>query len=257
MKLRAFVLDDEPLAVRRLVRLLEESSRAEVVGSATDPVEAEPLIANTALDVLFLDIQMPGLSGFELLDRLNPQPLVVFTTAYQQYSLKAFEVHSIDYLLKPIEESALERALNKLDRLLRQSSEPRPDVKAVLAHVQALLRGGQRCEYPERLPSRLGDKVEFVELAQVSHFFAQNKLTYAAAPKKNYVVDATIAQLEERLDPRRFLRVHRSTIVQLSFVHELHSWFAGRMMLKLKDEKQTEVTVARDRVKVLKDRLGI
>lgn len=255
MKLRAFVLDDEPLAVRRLVRLLQETGRVEIAGSATDPVEAEAELAATSFDVLFLDIQMPGLTGFELLARLDPQPLVVFTTAYQQYSLKAFEVHSIDYLLKPIEESALERSLNKLDRLLRQPAS-RPELTDLLAQMQSLLRSPAP-EFPERLPSRLGDKVEFVEVAQVSHFFAQDKLTYAATPKKNYVIDATITELEERLDPKRFLRIHRSTIVQLSYIHELHAWFAGRMMVRIKDEQQTELTVARERVKELKDRLGV
>lgn len=257
MMLRAFVLDDEPLAVRRLVRLLEQSGRVTVVGSATDPVEAEAQIAAQPLDVLFLDIQMPGLTGFELLARLHPQPLVVFTTAYQQYSLKAFEVHSIDYLLKPIEPAALDRALQKLDRLLGQAA-PRPEVAALLQQMQALLQrapGGS--DFPERLPSRLGDKVEFVEIAQVTYFFAQDKLTYAATPKKNFVIDSTIAELEEKLDPKRFLRIHRSTIVRVACIHELHAWFAGRMMIRLNDEAHTELTVARDRVKDLKDRLGV
>ena len=255
--IRAFVLDDEPLAVRRLVRLLEDTGRVQLVGQATDPVEAIELIARASFDVLFLDIQMPGLSGFEMLAQLSPQPLVVFTTAYQQYSLKAFEVHSIDYLLKPIEDHALDRALNKLERILGQHA-PRPDMNAVLSQMQALLREhGRGQQYPERLPSRLGDKVEFVDLSEVSHFFAQDKLTFAAGSRKNYVIDATIAELEERLDPKRFLRIHRSTLVQLSFVQELYTWFAGRMMVRLKDEHQTELTVARDRVRDLKERLGV
>lgn len=255
MKLRAFVLDDEPLAVKRLVRLLNESGRVQVVGHATDAVEAVDAIAGTPLDILFLDIQMPGLNGFELLARLNPQPLVVFTTAYEQYSLKAFEVHSIDYLLKPIEDQALERSLNKLERLLGRATA-RPEASAVLAQVEALLRE-RAPQFPERLPSRQGDKVEFVDLSQVSHFYAQDKLTFAATARKNFVLDFTISELEERLDPQRFLRIHRSTLVQLSYVQELYTWFAGRIMVRLKDEHETELTVARDRVRALKDRLGV
>lgn len=259
MKPRAFVLDDEPLAVKRLVRLLSESGRVEVAGSATDPVEAAEELQREPPDVLFLDIQMPGLNGFELLSKLDPQPLVVFTTAYQQYALKAFDVYSVDYLLKPIEDSALDRALTKLERVHRQpeAQSPRPDVLSLLSQVNALLQERTEPAYPGRLPSRCGDKVEFVDLAQVTHFFAQEKLTFAATAAKNFVIDATMDELESRLDPRRFLRIHRSTIVQLSFVQELYSWFAGRMMIRLSDAQQTELTVARERVKGLKEKLGV
>src|SRR5882762_1396513 len=110
--IRAFVLDDEPLAVRRLQRMLEETGRVEIAGSGSDPVDAVEWLSANQVDVLFLDIQMPGMSGFEALTMLNPQPLVVFTTAYDQYALQAFEVNSIDYLLKPIERSE-ERRVGK------------------------------------------------------------------------------------------------------------------------------------------------
>ena len=104
---------------------------------------------------------------------------------------------------------------------------------------------------------RTGERVEFVELARVTHFFAAHKLTWAATAGKNFPVDHTIQQLEEKLDPKKFVRVHRSTIVNLDYVHELHPWFAGRMLLRLKDEKRTEVGVSRERVRALKERLGI
>src|SRR5438105_9276845 len=115
--IRAFVLDDEPLAVRRLSRMLEETGRVEIAGAGSDPVDAVEWLSDNRVDVLFLDIQMPGMDGFEALSMLNPQPLVVFTTAYDQYALQAFEVNSIDYLLKPIEERHLLRALDKIERL--------------------------------------------------------------------------------------------------------------------------------------------
>src|SRR5262249_31778044 len=105
--MRAFVLDDEPLAVRRLSRMLEETGRVEVAGASSDPVDAVEWLSANRVDVLFLDIQMPGMDGFEALSMLDPQPLVIFTTAYDQFALKAFEVNSIDYLLKPIEERHL------------------------------------------------------------------------------------------------------------------------------------------------------
>jgi len=134
---------------------------------------------------------MPGLSGFETLAMLNPQPLVVFTTAYDRYALQAFEVNSIDYLLKPIEERHLARALDKIERL--SAGGQAQDLASQLA---SLLQSRQPA-YPGRIASRLGDKLQFVDLEQVTHFFAQDKLTYAATETKNYAVAYAISELEQ------------------------------------------------------------
>ncbi|MBK9167500.1 MAG: response regulator transcription factor [Bryobacterales bacterium] len=251
--IRAFVVDDEPLAVRRLERLLAESGRVTVAGSATDPERAIEVLKHTPVDVLFLDIEMPGSNGFELLARLNPQPLVVFTTAYDRYALQAFEVHSVDYLLKPVEAAQLDRALGKLERI-GQGAEPRPDLHRLLDRLHVALEAPQR-QYPRRLPSRVGERVYFVDLDLVTHFYAEDKLTYAATEARAYVVDATIGELEQRLDPARFFRIHRATLVNLDFLLEMDSWFGGRVLIRLKDQKRTELTVARDRVRVLRERL--
>ena len=253
--MRAFLVDDEPLALSRLHRLLEDSGGISIVGTSSDPVEAIQEIRRLAPDVLFLDIQMPEVTGFDLLKRLDPQPLVVFTTAYHQYALQAFEVNSVDYLLKPIEPQQLERALTKLERM---RGEPRPDLQELMQRLTAALHApAPASQYPERLASRTGERVEFIELASITHIFAQDKLTYAATAKKNYCVDQTIVELEAKLDPRKFVRIHRSTMVNTDYVQELYTFFAGRMLLRLKDEKKTELTVARDRVKELKARLGL
>ena len=252
--LRAYLVDDEPLALTRLARLLSETGRVEIVGSNSDPTKALAELSATPCDVVFADIEMPGLTGFEMLSKLNPQPLVVFTTAYSQYALQAFELHSVDYLVKPIDPRNLERALGKLERI-QKGAEPRPSVEKLLLQLAAALptpRG-----FPARLPSRLGDKIEFVEVARVTHFFANEKLTYASTPKKDFVIDTTVTQLEETLDPAKFVRIHRSTIVNIDFVKELYSWFSERMMVRINDGKDTELTVARDRMKTLKDRLGL
>jgi two-component system, LytTR family, response regulator len=252
--IRAFLVDDEPLALNRLTRLLTETGRVEVAGSCCDPVEAIEYLRTHAVDILFTDIQMPGLSGFQMLAKLDSPPFVIFTTAYSEYALQAFEVDSIDYLVKPVDEKQLDRALDKLDRI-RTGAETRPQLELLLNRLAATLPKAK--EYPSRLPSRIGDKIEFVEVARVTHFYASDKLTYAATPKKDYVIDRTIAELEESLDADRFVRIHRSTIVNLECVKELHSWFAERLMVRLDDGKGTELTVARDRVKRLKDKLGL
>jgi len=154
--MKAFLIDDEPLAVQRLRRLLEDTGRVEIVGASIDPKEALDRVRQSRPDVLFLDIEMPGMSGFDLLDQLGePQPLVVFTTAYDQYALDAFKVNSIDYLLKPVEPAQLDRALNKLDRILG-GSEARGDVNALLKQVRAMLSDRQP-EYLARVASRVGD----------------------------------------------------------------------------------------------------
>ena len=226
--IRAFVVDDEPLAVKRLTRMLKETGRVQVAGSSTDPVDALAALSESPVDVLFLDIQMPGMNGFEMLGMLDRQPMVVFTTAYDRYALKAFEVNSIDYLLKPIEERHLERALAKIERLRAEPASP-PEWKSMIAHLAAVLRQ-PGAGFPERIASRLGERTHILELAKVTHFFAQDKLTYAATETRNYVVDHTVSDLEEKLDPGSFFRIHRSTLVNLAWVKEVDSWFAGRVL---------------------------
>jgi two-component system LytT family response regulator len=251
---RAYLVDDEPLALKRLARLLSETGRVEVVGSLSDPTKALAELQKTSCDVVFADIEMPGLSGFEMLAKLASQPLVIFTTAYSQYALQAFDLHSVDYLVKPIDPRHLERALAKLERILK-GAESRPQLEKLLEQLAAALPAKQG--FPARLPSRLGDRIEFVEVARVTHFFANDKLTYASTPKKDFVLDNTIAQLEETLDPAKFVRIHRSTIVNIEFVKELYSWFSERMMVRMNDGKDSELTVARERVRTLKERLGL
>lgn len=252
--MRAYLVDDEPLALKRLARMLEDTGRVEIAGTSSDPVEAVEQLRREPCDVLFTDIEMPDLSGFAMLARMNPQPLVVFTTAYSQYALQAFEVHSVDYLLKPIDAKQLERSLAKLERI-RGGTEPRPALEKLLEQLASALPEQRR--FPTRLPSRLGDRIEFVDVARVTHFYANEKLTYASTPKKDFVVDYTIAELEAALDPAKFVRIHRSTIVNLDFVREMYSWFSERLIVRMNDGKDTELTVARDRVRTLKDRLGL
>ncbi len=257
--LRAYLVDDEPLAIERLVRMLAGSDGLLIAGSATDPVQALEFLNRESIDVLFLDIQMPGINGFELLAKLAEPPFVIFTTAYDEYALKAFEVNSIDYLVKPIEPAQLARALKKLDRL-RPVKKPEwqrdPELPVLLRQLAASLRG-QGHDYPRRIASRVGERISFLDLETVTYFVAQDKLTYAVAGGRRHSVDQTIADLERRLDPSRFLRIHRSALVNVDWILEVNSWFAGKVMLLLKDPQHTQLPVARDRVRSLKSRLGI
>jgi two-component system LytT family response regulator len=248
--LKAYIVDDERLAVERLQRLLGATGRVEVIGTATDPELALADLQQLDLDVLFLDIQMPSLTGFDLLERLNRNLPVIFTTAYDRYALDAFAVNSIDYLLKPIEGDRLDRALDKLARL---AGPPTQDVRVLARALAEQLSSTRRLD---RVASRIGERTTILDIARISHFFARDKLTFAASGGREHVIDSSLSELEQRLDPRRFVRVHRATIVNLAFVAELHPGIDG-MLLKLKDDRQTELSVARDRVRELKERLGI
>ncbi len=256
--LRAYLVDDEPLATERLKRLLANYDSLHIAGSTTDPAEAVAYLnGDVDIDVLFLDIQMPGMNGFELLSRLAAQPFVIFTTAYDQYALRAFEVNSIDYLVKPIEREQLERALAKLGRL-RPVAKPAwqhdPELPAVLKEMaESMLR--QRVSAPRRVASRVGDRVLFLDLDTVSHFIARQKLTYAVMNGREHSVDQTIADLERKLDPARFFRIHRAILLNLDWVKQANVSFAGRATILLKDERGTQLPVARDRLRMLSSRL--
>lgn len=255
MKLRAYLVDDEPLALERLRRLLQESEYVEVIGSTTMPEEAVAALAQDPPDVCFLDIQMPRLNGFDVLATLAKQPVVIFTTAYDQYALKAFAVNSVDYLLKPVDPESLERALKKI-KALRESGQSTPaDLQALLRKVADSLRDAQQ-QYPERIASRLGDRIWFLDLNRITHFYAEEKLTYAAADGKAYCIDHSIAELEKTLDPKKFFRIHRGTVVSLPWIKEVTSLPGGALNIRLKDSKNTDLTVARDRAREFKIRAG-
>ena len=223
MKPRVFVVDDEELAVRRLVRLLEATERVEVAGTATDPRDAISRITDE-IAAVFLDISMPEVDGFAVARRLPPGTLIVFTTAHDQHALRAFEVNALDYLVKPVRAEDLSRALDKLARR----------------------RGGPR------ITSRIGDRTHVIELDRVTHFQAEDKLTYALTLDRSYVVDESITTLEERHACDGFFRIHRATLVRLTAIAEL---LANPPRVRLRDSDRV-LPVARDRARALKDVLG-
>lgn len=249
--IRAFLVDDERLAIDRLRRLLEQTGRVAIAGTSTDPEEALARLRDTPVDVLFLDVQMPGLTGFDLLERLEAPVPVIFTTAYDEHALRAFATNSVDYLLKPVDRDRLAQAIDKLVRLTQPR---RDDLRALARELAAQLAPGRRVE---RLASKVGGRTVLLDVARISHVVARDKLTLAVVAGREHVVDLTLTQLEAQLDPRRFVRVHRSAVVNTAFVHELHTDVDGGLIVRLRDEAKSEVTVARDRVRDLKDRLGI
>jgi two-component system, LytTR family, response regulator len=246
---RVYVVDDELLAIKRLVRLLEATGRVDVVGQATDPRAAVAAIAAARPELVFLDISMPELDGFEVCQQLPPDTMVVFTTAHDEHALRAFRTAAIDYLLKPVREDELARALDKLDRL---RALPAADAHAQLAAALAAI-GAIGVPQP-RIASRLGDKVHFVELDRITHFSAEDKLTYAVTAERSYIVDRSINELEQQYAVAGFFRIHRATLVRLAAIVELHAATDGT---RVRLTSGSELAVARERARALKDKLGL
>lgn len=252
------MVDDEPLAIKRLSRLLLETGKVEISGHTTEPLKALQIIPTLQLDAIFLDIQMPELNGFELLQKLENYPPVIFTTAFDQFALKAFEVFSVDYLLKPIEGERLEKTLEKLEKIpVENLNESAANIQKLLENVAQNLAGETSKPFA-RIASRIGGKVQIIDVNEITDFYSQDKLIFARnAAGKSFPVDFSLNELETKLNQQYFLRVHRASIVNLNFIEEVHGWFAGRVMIRLKDAQKTEIVVARDRVKILKDFLGM
>jgi len=255
-KLRVFLVDDEPLALKRLARLLGETRKVEVVGQTTEPLNALQIIPALALDAIFLDIQMPELSGFELLQKLENYPPVIFTTAFDEFALKAFEVFSVDYLLKPVEAERMDKAIEKLLKLISEKSSDVSNLQKLLASLTSDSIN-ERVRTFDKIASRIGGKVLILDVSEIARFFAEDKLTFAQNSEgRLFPTDYSLNELENKLDDRKFLRVHRNSIININFIEEVHGWFSGKVFVRLKGNKKVEVVVARDRVKILKDFLG-
>ena len=250
-RLRAYVVDDEPGALKQVVQSLKSTGRVDVIGTATSGATALVEVPALDVDALFLDIHMPGMTGFELLERLETAALVVFVTAHDEHALAAFEAAAIDYLLKPVKRERLERTL---DRLESRRGDPGASVHAVLDKLAR--HYGQSHVYADRISLDLGrQRTQLVEVEKISHFLAQGKGTLAVTASGSHLVDRTLGELEERLDPRQFVRIHRSAIVNLQWVAEVQPDLGGRLTVKLKDDARTELQVARDRARAFKERM--
>ncbi len=239
MHLRALVIDDEELARKRIRKmLLKYEGELQVVGEARNGEEAVEKTESSHPDVIFLDVQMPPFDGFEVVRRLRQKPFIVFTTAYDEYALKAFEENSVDYLLKPIEEARLDRAVEKLRRLFDASS------LHLDANVERLL---SRLASPpmRRLQVKSGDRILLIDTEDIVFFEAKDEYTFLHTVNQEYIIDLTLADLEEKLDKGSFIRIHRSSIINVKFIRELVKWFGGKYKVRLKDKGQTELVVSR------------
>jgi len=225
--MKALVIDDERLARKELIKLLEEHPSIEVVGEAMNADEAEKMIEEHNPDLLFLDIQMPGKNGFQLLESLDSVPLVIFTTAYDEFALKAFEVNAMDYLLKPIQPERLSEAVHKVVEKEKIKS----------GHAQEKKLGLQ-----DRVFVRDGDRCWFVSLADVRMFESDGNYIKVYFENNKPMIHKSLNALDEKLDERVFFRASRKHIVNLSWVEGIETWFNGGLVVKLRGGDKVEVS---------------
>jgi two-component system response regulator LytT len=260
-EIRALVVDDEQLAREELCFLLGEAGGVEIAGQAADGVVALRLAGELRPDVVFLDVQMPGLTGFEVARRLlitDAPPELVFVTAFDQHAIEAFSVNAVDYVLKPVDAERLTQTLERLrTRLASRAGTTRlplspADLEKVIEAVQA--RQGRR----DQIAIRTGEKFTLVQADELVHASLVDDsivvATQAMYGTSNY---RTLDELQARLDPAVFWRVHRSHLVNITKIKEIVPWFSRNYLLKMKDPKTTEIPVSRAQTRRLREYLQI
>lgn len=237
MPFKTLLIDDEKLALSRLERLLSRHSTTfEVIGTAANGAEGLEKIEMLRPDLIFLDIEMPVLNGFEMLARVSQPPMVVFATAYDAYAIRAFEENSVDYLLKPIEEERLLKTIQKL-----QTAQKTAQTGIFPENLVRLLEQMQPRQELTAISVKTGHKILLISLDEISHFEADDKYVFLCTTDgQKYLTSYTLSTLESRL-PARFLRVSRSVIVNKNLIRELEKHFSGRYLITLRDKPRTQV----------------
>jgi two-component system, LytTR family, response regulator len=232
--MRALIVDDEPLARSGVAVRLSEFPDMEIVGECGDGPSALQKILELSPDVVFLDVQMPGMDGFEVLRALpgNELPLIIFLTAYEQHALRAFEVHALDYVLKPLDD---ERFLKAVQRA-RQAKDTESKIR--ISERLLLMLGENSSKYVSRFAVRTGSRIQVVLADDIEWIAAAGDYAEAHCGPRRYLLHETMTSLEQKLDPHQFLRIHRSRIIRMSCVRELHAIENREYLVKLSDGSQ-------------------
>ncbi|HEY7911544.1 MAG TPA: LytTR family DNA-binding domain-containing protein [Blastocatellia bacterium] len=251
-KIRAVIVDDEPLARRRIRRMLAADTEIEIIEDCSNGREAIEVIGKNNPDLVFLDVQMPEVDGFAVLQAISPEkmPLVIFVTAFDRYAIKAFEVYALDYLLKPFDRQRFEKSLQRAKS--RLMSERAGDLGQRALSLLEELKA--RSSHIERLVIKSGGRAFFLKIDEIDWIEAEGKYVRLHVGKESYLLREAISSLEAQLDPKRFPRIHRSSIVNIERIRELQPWFHNEYRVILRDG--TELMLSRSFRKKLGELLG-
>jgi two-component system LytT family response regulator len=251
-RIRTLIVDDEPIARARVLSLLGDEPDIDVVGECSNGPQAVSAITEKSPDLIFLDVQMPEMDGFEVARTLGPDrmPAVVFVTAFDQYALQAFEVHALDYLLKPFSAQRFKSALSHA----RQQLAQRQATTIGRQVLEMLPEMGRRERAVDRLVVKSSGRVYFVRIADIDWCEAAGNYVSLHVGQQSHLIRETMSRLESQLDARQFVRVHRSTIVNVDRIQEMRSSFNGEHVLHLRDG--TRLTLSRGYRDALQTRLG-
>jgi two-component system LytT family response regulator len=235
-KIRVVIVDDESPARRKIQRFLSGEPEFEVIAEASSGLQAAEIINQETPDLIFLDVQMPGMNGFQVIEALTVQPLpqVVFTTAFDQFALRAFEVHALDYLLKPFEQARFKSVLELAKQRIAQQNHN--ELTETLTRLLDELR--ERPKFAERLLVNTGQRAILLPVAQIDWIEAAKNYVNLHVGKETYLMRGTLDGLQQKLNPAQFVRVNRSTIVNLESIKELQPWFHGEYRIILTDGKE-------------------
>ncbi|HWC54637.1 MAG TPA: response regulator [Chitinophagaceae bacterium] len=249
---KAIVVDDEPAARRLMKNLLQEHKNViDIIAEASNGHEAVQKIEELQPDVVFLDIQMPDLTGFEVLDQLEKKPTVIFTTAYEQYAIKAFETYSIDYLLKPIKEERLKQTIEKLKQFGKL------DVAIDISGLQELIRQIQAPKKATALSIKTGDRIILLRFEDIVYLEAEDKYVFIFTKDGlKHLTDQSLTLLEEKL-PEQFYRIQKSYIINKDRIKEMHKHFNGRFLFIMDDKSSTRLTSGRTYYENVKSEFGL
>jgi two-component system LytT family response regulator len=249
---KAIVIDDEPAARRLMKNLLQEYDDVlEVIAEANNGKEAIEKIEKLKPDLIFLDIQMPDLTGFEVIEQLTEKPNIIFTTAYEQYAIKAFETFSIDYLLKPIKEERLQQSIGKLKQFGRLNHTINVN------GLQEIIRQFQSPKKATAFPIKTGDRIILLRYENIVYFEAQDKYVCVfTADGQKYLTDQSLTTLAEKL-PSPFCRIHRSHIINKERIKEMHRHFSGRYLFIMDDKAATRLTSGRTYSDIFHSEFGL
>ncbi len=250
--IRVLIVDDEPLARGVLREMLQADPEVTIVGECANGKEAVKAIQELAPEVLFLDIQMPELGGFEVLDALDEgqAPHLIFVTAYDQYAVRAFEVHALDYILKPFDRERFQASWQRAKVQVLRERNGKVEQK-ILSLLEDLKAG---TKYLERLVIKSSGRIYFLETNEIDWIQAEGNYVSVHTGKKSHLLRETITGLENQLDPKKFLRIHRSAIVRIDRIKELQPWFHGEYHIILHDG--TQLTLSRNYRDRLQEALG-